>query len=81
MSKWHEGRRRKEAQRELNRFSIQKRYQLTDGKLDYSKPLYRFRPKGFDTTLFDVVKPPHTSVADFEAVMDAVQTLTWTTPR
>ncbi len=75
MSKWRQGRRRNEAHRELNRYGVSKRYGVTNGQIDYDRPYYRVRPRGFDTILFDVRKPETTATSDFERFMDAVQAL------
>jgi hypothetical protein len=81
MSKWHANRERKAAHKQLNRFSIRKLYRVSGGQIDYSDPYYRVRPKGYDTVLFDVTRPSHVALSDFEQMMDAVKTMTEATPR
>lgn len=69
------GRRRSEKLRSLNRFKVGKAYEIASGGPDYSKPVYRVRPRGFSTTLIEVRRPAHVHEDDFTAFMEAVRDL------
>lgn len=76
MSSVRQGRRRNEAHRTLNRFRLTLTYPvLPVGGLDYNNPIYRVRPRGFDTVLMEIKRPAHVAVADFTAFWDAVRTM------
>lgn len=66
MSKWHQGRRRNESLRALASFKVNR---------VWNENTYRVRPRGFDTILFEIMKPDHVAEADFRKIMDAVVTL------
>lgn len=56
----------------LTQFKITRMLSVKNGNVDYDDPFYRVRPRGFGTVLFEVHKPEHCFVDDFERFMDAI---------
>jgi hypothetical protein len=75
MSKWQQGRDRNRSLRELTRYTVRRVWEGGEVRR------FRIRPRGFDTVLFEIVRPEGCSEADFKRFADAIQTLSDLPPK